>query len=273
MGTWSKWNIQNPVLRRMFDRIFSGQDEIEGLKVSGGISIGEVTPVDAVAATVVLAAADFAVVNNDDEIEFDGKYYTKVASGANAEELEFTNAAGLAALINGLDAWGATETGGAVTITAATKGISGNGYPAMFSIKEATTADGAEAVKATATIEGATLARLATGDYVTFADRHFTKVASDPVVAAGEFEDTAGLIALIDALDDWGAELSTADITITAAENGEEFNDFDVFVILLRTTDSGVNGTPADKGTIVWDDDYIYVSTDESTISVSNWKK
>ena len=237
----------------------------------GSLAIPFGTPINAAAAQVVLAKADLDIVKNGDVVSVAGQNYTKAAaSGDN----KWTNAAGLAALINALADWNAAEDAGAVTITAATRGAWGNGNVATITIKEDTTAGGDGAgTEATATIAAATIARLANGDTVAFAGEIFTKAALTDV-AKNEFANAAGLIACIDAMDDWTAVNDAGDIDITAATDSTDFNGIDIVVTLYRTTASGVDGTPAFRGAVCADAGFIYVCTStDTTITNNNWER
>jgi hypothetical protein len=239
------------------------------LNRAGGGILQEGTKVNAEASSVVLAAADIAVIGNDDTVEFGGETFTKTAGGAG--ENEFANAAGLAAKIHALDDWNAAESDGAVTVTSAVKGAFADGEVATIKILSVSTAGGAEAAKSEATVPAADIARLAAGDIVKFDGNTFTKVASD--AGAGEFTNTAGLAALIDALDDWTAAVDSTDIDITAAENGAANDGVDVEIELYSTTANGVNGSVGLKGQVFFDDGFVYVCTANNTINDANWKK
>lgn len=237
----------------------------------GSLAIPFGTPRNAAAAQVVLAAADLAIVKNGDVVSVAGQNYTKAAAPG---DNEWTNAAGLAALINALADWNAAEAAGAVTITAATRGAWGNGNVATITIMEDTTAGGDGAgTEATATIAAATIARLANGDTVAFAGEIFTKAAATSV-PDGEFANLAGLIACIDAMTDWAAVEDTGAVDITAATDSTDFNDIDIVVTLYRTTAGGVDGTPAFRGAVCADAGYIYVCTaTDTTITNNNWER
>jgi hypothetical protein len=239
--------------------------------ITSSLRLAEASPVNAEAAVLTITAATLAAMNNDEEISFAGQTFTKKGS-TDAEAGEFADATGLAACINELldGVWTATVDTD-VTVTADVKGAAGNAVLATIAITEATTADGAEAVAATATIDAGTLAVLAAGDTVTFDGNTFTKVAED--AGAGEFTNAAGLITLLDALDDWGAADSSGDIVITAAANGAEFNDVAVLVGLTRTPAGGVDGTVAEKGEARFDEEYFYIATADNLISGANWTK
>jgi hypothetical protein len=81
---------------------------------------------------------------------------------------------------------------------------------------------------------------------------------------------------------------SAGDITTTATALVTAFNGVDELDGVITASgsgatpltaavaahlDGGVNGTLGAKGEVVFDDSYLYVSVDESTVSVSNWKK
>ena len=246
-----------PELRRAFGKL-------------GSLAIPFGTPVNAAAAQAVLAAADLAIMAVDDTVTFAGVELTKAAAPG---EAAWDNAAALAALLNALADWNAAENAGAVTITAAARGAAWNGNIAVINILEDTTAGGGAAAKATATIAAATIARLAIGDTVGFADSVFTMAAATSV-QDNEFADLAGLIACIDAMDDWKAVEDTGAIDIEAANNGEEFNDITIMVSLKRVTAGGVDGTPGFQGAVCCDATYIYVCTaTDTTIQNNNWER
>ena len=246
-----------PELRRAFGKL-------------GSLAIPFGTPVNAAAAQAVLAAADLAIMAVDDTVTFAGVKLTKAAAPG---EAAWDNAAALAALLNALADWNAAENTGAVTITAAARGAAWNGNIAVINILEDTTAGGTAATKAAATIAAATIARLANGDTVGFAGQVFTKAAATNV-AKNEFADQAGLIACIDALDDWTAVDDTGAIDIEAANNGEEFNDITIIVTLKRVTAGGVDGTPGFQGAVCCDAGFIYICTaTDTTIQNNNWER
>ena len=238
---------------------------------AGSLAVPFATPVNAVASTATIAAADIAVTNVGDVVLFGGLTLTKVA--ANPAAGEWDTVAALVAEINALGAWNAAVDVADCDITAAVRGVVGDGAVATVRILEDTTANGAAAVNADATIAAATIARLANGDTVTFDGSVFTKAAATSV-PAGEFADQAGLIACIDAMDDWGAVDNAGAIDIEAAVVGAEFNDFDVIVSLFRVTAGGVNGTPAFAGAVCADAGFIYVCTaTDTTVANNNWER
>ena len=237
----------------------------------GSLAIPFGTPRNAAAAQVVLAKADLDIVKNGDVVSFAGQNYTKAAAPG---DNKWTNAAGLAALINALADWNAAEAAGAVTITAATRGAWGNGNVATITIKEDTTAggDGAGA-EATATISAAAITQLAIGDTVEFAGKVFT-MATDTSVQDNEFKDLAGLVSCIDAMTDWAAVEDAGAVDITAATDSTDFNGIDIVVTLYRTTASGVDGTPGFRGAVCVDAGNIYVCTAHNTsVTNNNWEK
>lgn len=238
--------------------------------MSGNLRLWEETPVNAVAATVEILATEIAAMNNGDTIVFQEATFTKAAA-TDAAAGEFLNAAGLAECVNELldGSWTANEDTD-VTIASDTKGAF-NGLIASGTIMEATTAGGDAETAATATIDAGTIAVIANGDTVEFDGNTFTKVAED--AEAGEFTDAAGLIVLLDDLDDWGAADSAGDIEITAAAVGAEGNDIDVVVTLSRATAGGVDGTVAAKGQPAFDESYFYLATDDNTAADTNWRR
>lgn len=235
----------------------------------GSLAIPFATPVNATAAVATIAAADIAITADGDKVIFAGNEFVKDAT---PEAGEWDDAAALAALINALSNWNAAVDTGAVVITAATRGTAFNGEVASVEILEDTTAGGGPAAKAAATIAAATIARLAIGDSVGFSGQLFYKAAATNV-PAGEFADQAGLVACIDAMDDWVAVNNAGAIDITAAANGAEFNDFTIMVSLRRTTATGTDGTPGHAGAVACNANNIYVCTaTDLTVTNNNWK-
>jgi hypothetical protein len=224
--------------------------------------------VNAVAASVSITAAELAVVSVGDTVDFWGEVYTKVASDPG--ENEFTDAAGLAALISGNPAWVATESDGAISIVSAVKGVEFNNNAVIMRVLSGETAGGGEAAKSTVTIPAADLAQLTVDDQVFFGDLTLVKVAETPGV--GQFVDTAGLVSVLDALEDWTAAASEGAVVITAAENGVANDGVEAGVQMSRISSDGVNGTVGSKGDIRLDTDALYVATDDNTIADANWK-
>jgi hypothetical protein len=249
-----------PELRRAFGKL-------------GSLAIPFGTPVNAVASFATLAAADLAITAVGDKVIFAGNEYEKVAANPDAEKGEWDDATALAARINALAGWNAAADNGAVVITAAVRGPAFDGNIATIEISEDTTAGGGAAAKATATIAAATIARLAIGDTVGFADSVFTMAAATSV-QDNEFKDLAGLVSCIDAMDDWTAVGNAGAVDIEAANNGEEFNDITIMVSLKRVTAGGVDGTPGFQGAVCCDAGFIYICTaTDTTIQNNNWER
>lgn len=242
---------------------------IDEILHTGRVILDKATPVNAVAADVELAAALTTLIAAGDTLTFDGNTFSMVASDAGDDE--FTDVDGLAAFLNALTAWGAVNAAGKVTITAAVKGLAGNGVVAVIGKTEDTTAGGGAAAKATATIAAASLAQMAAGDTVSFDGNTFAMVESG--AGDGEFTNTAGLITLLDALEDWAAVADGSDIDITAAENGVEGNGKGVIITYKRTTAGGINGTVAVEGEACFDNSYLYVAKAANTVADANWIK
>lgn len=231
--------------------------------------LNDTQPVNAVAAKVEIAAAVTTLLNTaGDKVEFEGSSFTYKASEPGATE--YSDAAGLATLLGAVTGWDAAESGGKVTITAATAGIASNNKNAVLTIYSVKTAGGGESAKATCTIPAADLAQLAAGDSVTFDSVEYVKAAADNV-ATHAWKDTAGLISCIDVAENWVATASSSDVVITAAANGATGNDKDVDIIVRRKTASGVNGTVASKGTLYFHVDTIYLAKADNTIADANW--
>ena len=166
---------------------------------------------------------------------------------------------------------GATSGTTNATLTSKVKGLAYNNIVASTVIVEDTTDNGGAEAKSTATIAAATLAVLAAGDTVEFAGEVFTKVASG--ATGNQFTNTAGLIALIDAIDGWTAAENAGAIEIEASENGAENDGVDVIVTLRRPTAGGINGTVGLRDQIVTDAAYLYVCTANNTVNDSNWRR
>ncbi len=233
------------------------------------INVPTLTPVNAVAAKAVLAAADLAITADGDKVLLAGDEFVKdAAPGAG----EWANAAGLAVLLGAVEGFDAAEAGGAVTVTAETAGVSGNGTTVTIESVEDTTAGGDGAgTEATATIAAGTIARLAVGDTVEFDGETFTKAAVTSV-PDGEFADQAGLIACIDGLDDWLAADNAGAIDITAATDSADFNGIEIVVSLFRITAGGIDGTEGKAGDHCQNGTNYYVCTADNTVADANWK-
>lgn len=240
----------------------------------GSLAIPFGTPVNALASTVTIAAADIAITAADDKVVFRGVDYVKKAAAPDAGKGEWDNATALAALLNALPDWNAAVDNGAVVITAAVRGTENNGNIATVEVLEDTTAGGDGAgTEAAATITAASIARLANGDTVEFDGAIFTKAAATSV-PDGEFADAAGLISCIDGMDNWGAADSAGDIDITAATDSADFNGMEITIRLNRTTASGRDGTPGFRGAVCCDASYIYVCTaTDTSIRNNNWER
>ena len=235
------------------------------------VTTARLTPVNAVAASVTILATEVAQMANDETITFGGETFTKKAS-TTAADGEFADVAGLRDCIDLLldGSWTASGTTNA-TATSDVKGLAYNDLDAVVTFVEATTAGGDGSTKATCTIAAAPLALLAAGDTVSFLTETFTKVASNP--GATEFTNTAGLTALLAAIDGWTAVVSTADIVITADAVGADGNGNAVTFALTRSTSGGVNGTVGLKDQIVADASYLYVCTAANSVNGANWRR
>lgn len=257
--------VMKDTAQTVANKILDDTNVIDGAE----IRVNEGTPVNAVASSVTITAGEIALIDNGDTVEFVSSTFTRVGSDPGTGE--FTDAAGLAALLGAIEGWDATSDG-SVTVTATTKGTSGDGNIVTITKAQGVTAGGSEAAKAAVTIPAATLAALSVGDTVTFDSVVFTK-ASATSVEDDEFADTAGLIQCIDAMEDWVATLDGSDIDIEAAEVGAAYNDKTITVVFKRTTDNGVDGTVGAKGEILVDTGYIYICTAANTVADANWKK
>lgn len=236
-----------------------------------GTTIATKTPVNAVAASVVFEASEIDVMNNEDTLFFDNVPFTKAGSTVAAEG-EFADATGLAACINELmgDDWTATVDTD-VTITSDHKGVHYNGKELSADILEATTAGGGESDKSTATVAGATITEMAANDILWFADSAFRKVSESP--GDYEFSNLSELTALLDGIDGWDATDDGTDITITAAEDGDDNDGEKVEIALFRSTANGVDGTLGIDGEVCKDETYVYMATDRNPKGGANWER
>lgn len=102
-------------------------------------SILEATTADgdvSVKSTATIAAAMLAVMAAGDSVTFAGNTFTKVASAPTATQ--WTNTAGLAALLNAVTLWDAAVNGSAIDITAEDNGASNNGVEVIVTMSRAT---------------------------------------------------------------------------------------------------------------------------------------
>lgn len=236
----------------------------------GGLAIPFGTPVNAAASTVTLTVAELAIINVGDTVSVDDEEFARAAIAAGDE---WADAATLAALIDDVDGWAADDDTGKVVIKRATRGVAEDGSVVTIKILEDTTAGGGPTDKSTATITKETIAQLKIGDTVSFADRVFTK-AKATKLDANEFADQAGLILCIDGLADWTAVNDAGDIDIEAAEDGTDFDGYEINVELTRVTAGGVDGTPGYRGVVCCDAGFIYVCTaTDTTIQNNNWER
>ena len=184
-------------------------------------------------ATAVIPAALFALMVNDvSTVQVENHVFTKVESGA--EDGEFTNAAGLAGLINALDKWTATEGDGNVTVVSDGFNDDYIGYAIPTVIEAGETENGATGTPSSFALLEAFFTAMANGDTVEFDGNTYTKSGSNSV-ANKTFANQAGLAACINALTDWGAA-ATDDVTITAAENGDDWDGYPVVVTYFKAT-------------------------------------
>ncbi len=228
--------------------------------------IKEGTPVNAVASTLTITSEEIALLDDGDTVTFNETVYEKGAAA------DFENATTLAAAIDADEDWGAAESSGDVVITATVKGVEFNDVDGIINNLEDTTAGGDGAgTSATATITEEAITALEDGDTIEFDGETWTFV--DGTAGADEFSDQTGLIALIDALTDWGAADSSNDVLITAATDSADFNGFDVDVTYNRVTASGVDGTPGKAGSAFRDGSALYVLHVDNGINDANWEK
>lgn len=107
-------------------------------------------------------------------------------------------------------------------------------------------------------------------------------IAVDVSQGATASDAVTALVAAITANDDSvvTAEAGTGNtVVVTAVVPGTEGNSIAVDTDASNaewakaTLAGGVNGTVAKKGTIMFDENYVYVAVDDCTETVSNWKK
>lgn len=234
---------------------------VGGVPGEGGVA-AEGSPVNPVDATVTIAAADLAIMAIGDVVEFNGNFFVKAEA---ADGTDWDDAAALAAAINTLADWAATESAGAITITAAAWGTAFNGRQFTMAVLEDETdgADGA-GTTATATISAASLARMDDGDVVHFDRIDFVK-AAEPAILTNEFADAAGLALVMNELTDWGAAESEGAVTLTAATDNVELNEMPVHIELYRETADGTNGTSGTAGQLRYDATHLYLCTETNT--------
>ena len=228
------------------------------------------TPVNATPTLLTIPAADIAVLENDDTVLFETETFTKAAApGAG----EFSDAAGLGALLNAIAGWTGASDAGGVTATSDALGVAQNGKAATITHRGTSTSGGSEVAKASGVLSGSDLAQLALGDRVTFDGATFTKAAATSV-PANTFADTAGLILCLDAMTDWAAAITNVvDIKIDAAENGTAYNDKICNLIYVRTSAGAANGTVGVVNEICADENYIYHCVGINTVSGANWRR
>ena len=178
-------------------------------------------PLNAIAGSVELPAALTALLEVDDKVSGPGFEFTMVPSSPTA--IQFTDIAGLTALINGLANLNAVNDAGKVTITAATRGVVGNNISITERLTVSETSGGSAVGKAACSISAAVLAQLYIPSAIIFDVVGYEKAAATDIPTR-KFANTAGLISCINATDDWTAALSGSDIIVTAAANGDEFN-------------------------------------------------
>lgn len=196
--------------------------------------------------------------------------FTRVGAAPGANE--FTDAVELGLLIDTvMEDWDAVENTGAVDITATEGGAMFNGHNFIVENVEDTTANGAVATQADATITAGAVAAMALGDTVEFDGEVYTLVAA--AVAPNDFEDLAGLMALIDATADWDATIPVADIVIESTVVGAEWNGYDVVITYNHETAGADNGTPATIGAMMTDGERLYISTATAGFNNMSWER
>ena len=107
-------------------------------------------------------------------------------------------------------------------------------------------------------------------------------IAVDVSQGADASDAVTALVAAIEANDNSVVTAEAGDgntVVVTAVVYGTEGNsiavdtDADKAEWAKATLDGGKDGTVAKKGTIMFDENYLYVAVDDCTETVSNWKK
>lgn len=263
-----------PTVKAVFDALALkaplASPSFTGATSFAAVGLPNKTPVNATPTLLTIPAADIAVLENGDTVLFETVTCTKAAA---PEAGEFSDAAGLGALLNAIAGWTGAADAGAVTATSDALGDAQNGKIATITHRGTSTSGGSEVAKAWGVLSEADLAQLALGDRVTFDGETFTKAAATSV-PAGEFADVAGLILCIDAMTDWSAAITNVvDVKIEAAENGTAYNDKICNLIYVRTSAGAGAGTVGVANEICADENYIYHCVGINTVSGANWRR
>ena len=263
-----------PTVKAVFDALALkaplASPSFTGATSFAAVGLPNKTPVNATPTKLTLPVADLAILEAGDTVGFEGATFTKVSSNPAAGE--FIDAAGLAALIDALEAWTGSANEGAVSAVSVALGTAQNGKIATITHLGATTSGGSEVAKAVAKLTPSELAQLAVGDDVTFDGSTFTKAAATSV-PDNEFADVAGLISCIDGMTAWEAVLNGSDIDIEAAEVGAASNDKVINLIYYRASAGAVNGTEGITNEICADADFIYHCVGANTVADANWRR
>lgn len=119
-------------------------------------------------------------------------------------------------------------------------------------------------------------------EFDTDSDTVTGNIAVDVSLGATASDAVTALVAAIEANNDSVVTAEAGDgntVVVTAVVYGTEGNsiavdtDADKGEWAKATLTGGKNGTVAKKGTIVFDENYVYVAVDDCTETVSNWKK
>ena len=225
-------------------------------------------PDNAVVADTAIADTTLALLNDGDTISLDGNTWEYNGGGT----ADFDGVVELVALIDALPRWAGNNAAGTAEIESDNGGEAWNQYAAVMRHLADTTANGAVATQADATITAAAFAELAVGDTIVFAGETFTRAAATSV-PANEFLDIAGLAACIDALTDWDGSVPVADCLIESTADGTEWNGYEVWINYRRQLENGANGTPGVAGGICVDDAgaELWVSLGTAGLSNASW--
>ena len=242
------------------------------LQQTGGVGIPWATPVNAAAGTYKVTALEYALINNDDTIMVGGNVFVKKATAT--ESNEFEDLEGLETAVDALDDYDATRTDGNTTLTISwsERGSDGNDKPIVIEIVAAETGGFNDGVAAsTVKILEADLDEISNGDTVSFDGNTFVK--AETATEDDEFANVAGLIDLLDGLDDWGAAADGDNIDVTYKNNTEDKDGIPVDIKYFRVTADGVDGTPGVRGAVCMDDSRLYICIAANTRRDANWRR
>lgn len=257
---------------KLTNRVGIQKELREQLTELGAVGIPAGTPVNAIKSSATITEEMINSASNGDTVIFDGVTYTKAAA-LDADDKEWATGANLITLIGANDDWAAADSSGDVVITATKGGVVFNDLPIVMT-SSVKTVDGAEAVKAEATITAVAIGELEEGDRVTFEGLTLTYVEADPDAGEGEFTTAVQLATLLDDLADWDVVEDTGAVTITAAAVGVEFNGYEAVITYQNiVTQGGEDGTFGVVGAVMVDNANIYMAPTGNTVNDAKWRK